>query len=106
MAPLLSDRCRIMYVGTVLSMWLFTIDGVNYSVHWEDDTKDEGWAKFLLLLSGYCFCFGTLTGCILLLVWAKPKMACLLVVLSSACMGALRLVAVRWWDATDSELQS
>ena len=89
----LTDRLRIFYIGTILSAWLFVSDGLNFSLNWNDGSS-AAWAKFLCLFTGYFFCIFTFIGCVLLLLWCKVTIGCVLVGLSSLMFGSLRLIAV------------
>ena len=87
------DRWRIFFIGTILSIWIFIIDGLNYSLNWSEDTESETWAKIIVLITGYLFCVPTIIGCFMILVWAKPKTGALIVVVNSFLCGTLRLIA-------------
>mmetsp|Transcript_73885 Transcript_73885/g.117770 ORF Transcript_73885/g.117770 Transcript_73885/m.117770 type:complete len:190 (+) Transcript_73885:27-596(+) len=88
-----ADRWRIFFVGSILSIWIFVIDGLNYSMNWSDDQENEVWAKVVVLITGYLFCVPTFIGCFMVLVWANPKTGAMLVVVSSFVCGTARLIA-------------
>eukprot|EP00485_Elphidium_margaritaceum_P024729 CAMPEP_0202713034 /NCGR_PEP_ID=MMETSP1385-20130828/48723_1 /ASSEMBLY_ACC=CAM_ASM_000861 /TAXON_ID=933848 /ORGANISM="Elphidium margaritaceum" /LENGTH=201 /DNA_ID=CAMNT_0049373259 /DNA_START=48 /DNA_END=653 /DNA_ORIENTATION=+ len=87
------ERWRIFFLGTILSIWIFIIDGMNYALNWEEDTLSEPWAKAVVLISGFIFCVPTLVASFMMLVWVKPKTAAVIIMLSCLICGASRLVA-------------
>lgn len=88
-----SDRWRIFFIGTILSIWIFIIDGLNYALNWSEDVDNKEWAKVIVLITGFSFCLPTLIGCFMLLVWAEPKTGALIVVFTCFICGTLRLIA-------------
>eukprot|EP01084_Bolivina_argentea_P267977 455049_1 len=87
------DRWRVFFISTILSVWIFIIDGLNWSLNWYEDTESKIWAKFVVLVSGYLFCFPTLIGSFMLFVWVSPQNGALLIVFACFIAGTARLVA-------------
>ena len=87
------DRWRVFFIGVILSVWLVIIDGLNFCFNFDEDSESQDWAKILVLLSGFIFCFPVLIGSFMLLVWVKPKVGALLVIIPTFIAGAMRLIA-------------
>eukprot|EP01084_Bolivina_argentea_P275740 470321_1 len=87
------QRWRVFFIAVILSVWLVIIDGFNFSFNFYEDTESEDWAKIMVLISGYIFCFPVLIGAFLLLIWIKPKTGAFLVIFAAFFAGLLRIIA-------------
>ena len=92
MAPVLRERFSIFFIGTTLSLWLLVIDGLNFSLNWNENTENELWVKSVISITGYSFCLFTMIGCFMILFWIKPKIATLMIVFVSFIAGSARFV--------------
>eukprot|EP01084_Bolivina_argentea_P065134 118745_1 len=93
MTAKLKDRARIFVVGITLSIWLFIIDGLHYSLNFKDDNTTVMWTKVSLMISGYFFCVFTFIGSSMILFWFKPRIGTLFVVFTCLSAGTLRFIA-------------
>ena len=92
------ERVRIFFIGTLTAIWLCIIDGVNYSLRWDEHIELKMWPKLCLTVSGYAFCFLTFSGSFLILIWQKPKFASVMIIFSCLSAGIVRFVTV--WVGT------
>ena len=89
----LGERWRVFWIAIILSVWLVIIDGLNFVFNWEESTEADDWAKVLIIISGFMFCIPTVIGAFMLLIWVKPRVGALLVMIAAFVAGTLRLVA-------------
>merc|ERR1719229_742451 len=89
----LKDRARIFVVGITLSVWLFIIDGLHYSINFKQNNTTVMWTKVSLMISGYFFCCFVSIGCIMILFWLKANIGTFFVIFSCLAAGTLRFVA-------------
>eukprot|EP00486_Rosalina_sp_Unknown_P005592 CAMPEP_0201572084 /NCGR_PEP_ID=MMETSP0190_2-20130828/15145_1 /ASSEMBLY_ACC=CAM_ASM_000263 /TAXON_ID=37353 /ORGANISM="Rosalina sp." /LENGTH=157 /DNA_ID=CAMNT_0047997399 /DNA_START=26 /DNA_END=499 /DNA_ORIENTATION=+ len=87
------DRWRVFFIAVILSVWLVIIDGLNFCFNFDEDQDSEDWAKILVLISGFIFAVPVLIGAFLLLIWVKPKVGALMVIISCIIAGGMRLLA-------------
>ena len=76
-----------------MSIWLLIVDGVNYSINFDEAPDIEMWSKLVVLISGYCFAILNFVGCFMILVWAKPQEGALIVICTSFLAGTARFIA-------------
>ena len=93
--PHFGERWRVFWVALTLAIWLFIIDGLNFSYNYDTYDNDiyEDWAKVLVMISGYAF-FATVTpGAFMLLGWVMPSVATILLMFGAGVCGVARLIA-------------
>mmetsp|Transcript_73767 Transcript_73767/g.66405 ORF Transcript_73767/g.66405 Transcript_73767/m.66405 type:complete len:158 (+) Transcript_73767:17-490(+) len=87
------DRWRVFFIAVILSIWLVIIDGLNFCFNFDEDVDSADWAKILVLISGFVFSVPVLIGAFLLLIWVKPKVGALMVIIPAFIAGTMRLLA-------------
>lgn len=86
------DRLRIFSLATILAVWLFVIDGLNFCIHFSQSSADS-WAIVLVIISGFIFAILAFIGACLTLCFKKSKAGAVWIIVACLFAGALRFIA-------------
>jgi len=92
--PHFGERWRVFWVGMTLAIWLFIVDGLNFTYNWDNHHDEiETWAKTVVIIAAYTFFACVTLGSFMLLGWMVPNISTVMIMFGAGVCGVLRLIA-------------
>jgi len=89
---LFGQRFRAFYLSFVLGLWLFMIDGIYYAADIQGSYKSHQWSIILLIILGFIFGIVAMVASIFILIWARPELASMVLMIVTIVCCILRLI--------------
>jgi len=92
--PQFGPRWRIFWISMTLAIWLFIVDGLNFTYNWDNHHDAiEDWAKVVVIVSAYTFFATVVIGSFMLLGWMMPSVSSAMIMFGAGVCGVARLIA-------------